>query len=231
MELSPFSLQHDWSINWEVVPSGINIDPRVAINSTNERRALEAIASVGVISKHQLIQLFSLREKQLKSMEKSFKILKHELIKNKEEKTIIYTLNTKGALALGLDNYKVNYWLEYYTNDVLKSLLYFQVYYFFPKLNIKPTPKPFTGGVETKSNMIYVYVVKGNNDDLSRFLKWEKKQVQRLVIVVENPQQLKHLELYLKDLKIRVALEKDLVSGDNTEQNIFYTYKDGRFVR
>src|SRR5699024_5921167 len=167
MELSPFSLQHDWSLDWYVVNSGIRVNPRVYYNSDEEKRALKAIASVGLIGKNQLMRLFNLRENQLNSMSKAFKIAKHKIVKNKEIVTEVYTLNRKGALLLELEDYKVNYWMEYFPDDVLKRLLYFQVFHFFAKLDIIPTPKPFVGGVKTENeNMVYVYVAKGNNDDL-----------------------------------------------------------------
>lgn len=233
MELSPFSLQHDWSLDWEIIPSAsVKVHPHTHHNSLRERKALEAIASVGLIGKNQLKRLFRLKEYQLRGMSRSFKILKHKIVKNKEIVTEVYTLNQKGALLLELEDYKKNYWLEYFPDDVLKRLLYFQVFHFFSNLEIVPTPKPFIGGVKTNNgNMIYIYVAKGNNDDLLRYLKWSKKPGQRLILVVENVNQLKPLELYLDELKVKVVIENDILREKNTKRNIFYTYKDGRLVR
>lgn len=231
MSISPFSLQHDWSVNWTRIPSSIRVDPRINIHSINERKALEAIASVGLIGRNQLIRLFRLTKKEINAMEKTHKIIRHEIIKNNSVVTPIYTLGIKGALALELEDYEVNYWVEYFSDDILKCLLFFQVYHFFPKLSVIATPSPFTGAVQNKNNLIYVYVAKGDQDDLMRYLKWQKQSGHRLMLIVENFNQLKPLELYFDELKIRVVLEKDLISETNLKKDIFYQYRDGRLSR
>lgn len=231
MSISPFSLQHNWSVKWVRIPSSIRVDPVVNISSLRERNALEALASVGIIGKHQMIRLFSLSKKEVEMMEKSHKLVSHEIIRNNDNPTLIYTLGIKGALALELNDYEVNYWVEYKITDVLRSLLFFQVYHFFPKLQVVGTPPPFTGAVKNDENVIYVYVAKGNIDDLLRYLKWQKRTGHRLMLIVENFNQLKPLELYFEELKVRIALEGDLISDTNAGRDIFYYYKDGKLMR
>lgn len=230
MELSPFSLQHDWTVNWSRIPSNVKVPSRYNINSMKERKALEALASVGVIGKKQLSRLFQMNKTDIKNLENSHKIVRHNLKQNNNGIIPIYTLGINGARAINLEVYDVNYWVEYFASDVLKRLLFFQVYNFFPTLRVVPSPEPFISAVQNNNNLIYVYVLKGDVNDLMRFLKW-KKMNHRLILVTEKFEQLKPLELAMDDLKVRVVLEKDLMTEENFNQDIFYYYKDGALVR
>src|SRR5699024_5876080 len=186
-----------------------------------EEKALQAIASVGLISYKQLVDIFGISAGLLKSMEKTHKLIPHTLIKNKNTKTKIYTLGVKGAMAIKLDNYQMNYWVRYVKDDILKKLLFFQMYRHLSDFPIIPVPNPFIGAIENNDALIYVYVMKGNTSDLMRYLKFQSSVHHRIILVAENIQQLKSLELYFKELKVRIALESDLING-NTNKNIFY---------
>ena len=136
MSLSPYSLSHDWSIYWTRIPSNIKRSSYVNGESPKERKALEALAAVGLIGGAQLSRLFSLDKKRLKRMVIEKKIVRHEIHRNKQV-IPIYTLGINGAVVAGLnDSYESNYWVEYKTEDVLKRLLFFQLYQHFPESKV-----------------------------------------------------------------------------------------------
>lgn len=231
-KVSPFSLKHDWSLGWTRLPSNFKPLPYYNINSMKERKALEALASVGVIGRKQLSRLFQLKPKDIKGMLKTDKIVQHKLTRNDNDNIQIYTLGINGAKALKLDVYEPNYWVEYNIKEVLRMLLFFQLCHYFPSLDIVPTPLPFVSGIENNENVIYVYVLKEDMRDLTRFLKWKGRKRQRVIIVVEKiTPQLKQLDLFSDDLLIRVVLEDDLMNIEMREENIFYTYKNGELMK
>lgn len=231
MELSPFSLEHDWIVNWKRLPSNMRTNLVARANTHKEKKALETIACIGLIGKNHLNRFFGLNDNYIKNMLITNKIVRHEVVRNNKDTISIYTLGVNGAKIIQLDAYELNYWLRYLTKDVLKVLLFYQVYYYVFNLPIKPTPKPFTGAVESSGNLIYVYVTKGDTDDLLRYLKWSKKADNRIMIMVEQFHQLKELELFLEDIKVRVVLEADIMTNKKTDENIFYTYDNGKLVR
>ena len=49
MSLSPYFLSHAWSLHWIRIPSNIKRSDFVNEESPKERKALEAIAAIGVI--------------------------------------------------------------------------------------------------------------------------------------------------------------------------------------
>ena len=49
MSLSPYSLSHDWSLHWTRIPSNIKRSSFGNGESPKERKALEALAAVGLI--------------------------------------------------------------------------------------------------------------------------------------------------------------------------------------
>lgn len=231
---SPFSLEHKWSVNWTRIPSSIRIDPRVMTHTNREEKALRSLASVGLISRKQLIEVFGLSVGLIKSMEKTHKLIPHTFIRNKEKGIRVYTLGIKGAMAIGLDNYEKNYWVRYLREDILKRLIFFQAYQHVSNLEILPTPSPFIGAIQNNDTLIYVYVMKGNPSDLMRYLRWERKEHHRLILVVEHLNELKALELYLENLRVRILLERDLISSRHSnasKENVFYRYEDGRLIR
>jgi len=230
VKVSPFSLTHDWSLGWKRIPSNYKPFQYYNINSMKEKKALEALGSVGIIGGKQLSRLFSLSNKEIKNMVHTDKIVEHALNRNHNTQIPIYSLGINGAKAIKLSAYKSNYWVELRLEDVLKSLLFFQLYHYFPTLNVKPTPNPFVAAVKNNESLIYVYVLKGDMGDLMRYLKWQKESHHRLILVTESVSQLKEIELYTDNLKMRVVIEGDLMNREKSDEDIFYLFKDGELV-
>lgn len=232
MGINPFSLEHNWAVYWERLRSNFRADPRVNIHSMREKKALEALSAVGVIGEKQLSRLFSLSSREIDNMKRTFKIMKHKLKRGGSSEIPIYTLGIRGAMALKLDAYESNYWTTYTIEDVMKRLLFFQLYHYFPKLKLLPAPSPFIASLLSNDNIINVYIMKGDAHDLLHYLKWESKTNHRLMLVTESMNHLVELEMFLPKLKVRIALEEDLMNQAEVKGDIFYFYnEEGELVR
>ncbi|QUW20909.1 hypothetical protein JSQ81_13925 [Sporosarcina sp. Marseille-Q4063] len=210
-------------MHWKRIPSNIKRSDYVNGESPKERKALEALAAVGVIGGAQITRLFSLDKKRLKRMAAEKKIVRHEIHRN-QQVVPIYTIGINGAVIAELnDCYESNYWVEYKTEDVLKRLLFFQLFQHFPESKILPTQEPFSGAIQIKGKPIYVYVVRGDVNDLLMYLKWKGKHFnERLIIVTES---LRHLQLITeapKTLRLRVSMDNDLINQYGSLDGIFY---------
>lgn len=63
-------------------------------------------------------------------------------------------------------------------------------------------------------------------------LKWESKTNHRLMLVTESMNHLVELEMFLPKLKVRIALEEDLMNQAEVKEDIFYFYnEEGELVR
>ncbi|MEK5069611.1 hypothetical protein [Sporosarcina sp. FSL K6-1508] len=232
MTLSPYSLSHDWSLHWTRIPSNIKRSDYVNGESPKERKALEALAAVGLIGGAQLSRLFSLDKKRLKRMAVEKKIVRHEIKMNKQV-IPIFTLGVNGAAVAGLnDCYESNYWVEYKIEDVLKRLLFFQLFQYFPESKVFPTQGPFSGAIQFQGKPIYVYVVRGDVNDLLMHLKWIGKHFnERLIIITESIRHLHPLKVTAETIKVRVAVDVDLRDDINDIQKLFYFLDEsGEFV-
>lgn len=232
MLTSPFSLSHEWSLHWTRIPSNIKVSDYVNGESPRERTALEALAAVGVIQGVQLFRLFSLDKKRLKRMVAEKKIVRHEIHRNKQV-LHVYTLGINGAVIAGLkDSYESNYWVEYKREDVLKRLLFFQLFQHFPEAKVVPTQVPFSGVIQFQGKPIYVYVVRGDVNDLLLYLKWKGKNFnERLIIIAESIKHLQPLKVSAATLKLRIVLDKDLQDEVKDPQKLFYFLdQSGEFI-
>ena len=224
---SPFSNQHKWELEWRRIPSREISKQRSGIvfetNSRKERKALEAIASVGLIEGNQLHQIFGLKKTQIRRMESFGLIMKHFIRKNGQN-VPFYTIGLASAEKI-VPEFVPNYWVEYRTDDVLNRFMFFRLFDLLKhqKANVGTAPKPFTGALELNGNLLYVYCTRGETKDLQMLLKW-KPFTERMIIVTERIQHLKPLDLFLQDrkLKIRAITDEQLLM----ERPQFYTYQE-----
>ena len=150
------------------------------------------------------------------------KIMRHD-IKQNNKLIPIFTLGPNGADMINLANYKQGYWLTYDVSDVLKRLLFFELFHKFPKARLTPAPAPFVGAIQYRKNTFYVYVVRGDMNDLLMHLKWETSS-KRMIIITESINHLQPLNIYANDLHVRVTTDKDL--GESF-QKMFYKWDNG----
>lgn len=113
---------------------------------------------------------------------------------------------TKKQIIAGMkDSYESNYWIEYKIEDVLKRLLLFQLFQHFAGSKVLPSSEPFSGAIEFKGKVIYVYVVRGDVSDLLMYSKWCGKNFnERIIIITESIRHLQPLKLIIKNFKLRV---------------------------
>ncbi len=151
------------------------------------------------------------------------KIVRHEIHRNKQV-VPIYTIGINGAVIAGLnDSNESNYWVEFKTEDVLKRLLFFQLYQHFPESKVIPTQEPFSGLIQFQGKPFYVYVVRGDVNDLLMYLKCNGKHFnERLIIITESIRHVQPLKVTAESLKVRVALDVDLRDDIEDLQNLFY---------
>jgi len=224
--LSPFSLSHDWNLVWKRLSSVS--PPRLIGGSPKEIRAAKAIASIGAIGGVQLSRIFFNRDrKRGPRMAKTYRLVRHEIIKGKQP-IPIYTLGPNGAIMAGLSDYEVNYWVTYRVEDVLKRLLFFQLYDKFPDAPpILPAPPPFIGTILFQEKPLYVYVVRGKIEDLLMYLKWHSLR-ERMIIITESLHHLEPFNMFASELKVRVTTDLDL-KGDFDE--LFYQWTENGWMK
>lgn len=129
---------------------------------------------------------------------------------------------------MSIPGYEHNYWIKYEVEDVLKGLLFFQLYEYFSESRIFPATEPFIGSIFYQERPIYIYVLRGDIQDLMVFLKWREFN-ERMIIITES---LPHLQPLLmgKELKLRVTTDTDLKAGNL--KDLFYIQRtDGNWVK
>ncbi|WP_157052518.1 hypothetical protein [Ornithinibacillus contaminans] len=205
--ISPFSYnQHSWKLDWRRIASNEKYDRPYETQSEKEQRALEAIASVGVIGGLQLRKLFDLDKQKVKRMEARKLIVRHEIKKN-DIVIPIYTIGRSGANKV-MPEFVQNYWVEYDTKAVLNRMLFFQLCILFGDIKVRPSPSPFIASIKMNGNEFYVYATRGNINDLMMFLKW-KPIAERIIIITEDLNHLRPLKPFIFSDKMKVRAITD----------------------
>ncbi len=204
----------------------------IQCESPRELKALDALSKIGVIGGQQLFRLFNIDKKRLKKMVREKKLVRHEI--KLENKIIpIYTLGTSGSIITGIENYyESNYWVEYEIKDVLKRLLFFNLYQFFYGQKIIPAPDPFVGGFELNNNLLYVYVIRGDSNDLIQYLKWKKQTLSaRVILITESIKHIQPILMHTTSLKIRITTDDKLANAENIQDLFYLLNRDGDIVK
>ena len=228
---SPFSLQHEWNLFWKRIPSNEKTMNFIQCNSPKEQKALHALARVGVIGGRQLFHLFSIDKKRLKKMVREQKIVRHEM-KLKNKIIPIYTLGQTGAVITNHTAYEVNYWVEYRIEDVLKRLLFFKLYQYFPGSKVLPTPEPFVGAIRFGKNVFYIYVVRGDTTDLMNYLKWQGHKFNgRLILIAENLKHVQPILMHTDNIMLRLTTDQDLISSNDLKELFYFINDNGEMMK
>ncbi|MEN1969672.1 hypothetical protein WMZ97_16540 [Lentibacillus sp. N15] len=228
MAISPFSLQHSWSVHWSRTPSNFKEQPILGKVASNEQEALLAVASVGLITARQLFHLFSLNKDKVKRMVKRNRLVKHELVMNGDRRIAVYSLGINGAKIVGFSGYENNYWVKFSVNDILKRLLFLNFYERFHPNNLLPAADPFIGSIMINNKAMYVYVVRGGLNDLMMYLKWNSLN-KRLILITESLSLLEQLKPFLHDIKVRAILDSCVVDKTKKLSESFYLLDGNEF--
>ncbi|WP_040980431.1 MULTISPECIES: hypothetical protein [Oceanobacillus] len=227
-----YSLQQEWRLFWSRVPSNEIVMDFIQCDSPKERKALDALAKIGVIGGRQLFRLFNLDKKRLKKMVREKKLVRHEI--KLENKIIpIYTLGSTGSIITHLsDCYEPNYWVEYRIEDVLKRILFFNLYQFFYDEEIIPAPDPFVGGISLNNNPLFVYVIRGETNDLINFLKWKKHTFNtRIIIITESFKHIEPILVHTASIKMRITTDEKIANEENSQDLFYLLNRDGDVVK
>lgn len=229
MTISPFSLSHNWVIHWKRIPSNMKERPILGQVASDEEEALKGIASVGLISGKQMLHIYSQGKKKLKKMVERNRIVQHELVMNEKFRIPIYSLGVNGAKIAGVNGFENNYWVEYTIEAILKRLLFFEFYERFHPRELLPAPPPFAGSIIINNKPMYVYVVRGDLNDIIMFMKWNTIN-ERIILVTESLSFLNQLKMYMNNMKLRVILDDSLVDKTKPINNAFYKLHNNEFI-
>ncbi len=231
--ISPFSLeQHSWEPNWTIVRSNAKYPNYRQIESERENNILQAVAAIGLIGRAQLSRIFfpdnnkRYVQQKLKNMVRTYKLIRHEINKNNNS-IPVYTLGPASSEALGIE-YDVNYWLKYETKDVLKRLVFFQFYSNLKNqlpVKLYPAPIPYSGTIEMNNKMYFVYVARGNINDILNAFKWNEPK-ERVIIITESLIHIQPLNAFVSEIKTRVVLDRDL---KEPFEKMFYKWEEGEW--
>ena len=196
-----------------------------------ENKALKALAAVDIIGGRQLSRLFALDKKRLRKMVREHKLVRHEM--KLDKKTIpIYSLGEVGATIAKVHGYEVNYWVEYRVQDILKRILFFELLQLFPDSTILPAPEPFIGAINYNGTPLFIYVTRGDINDLLMFLKWQNKSFSdRIIVITESLENLHSLKLYIKNKRIRMTTDGELFQREGIQNLFFFLDDNGDFVK
>ena len=90
-----------------------------------------------------------------------------------------------------------------------------------------PTKEPFSGAIIINEKPIYIYVVRGDVNDLLMYLKWDGKNFnERLILITESLRYLQPLIVNLKKSKTRVITDINLNSRVDVIQSQFYFFDE-----
>lgn len=209
-QLSPFSLQHNWSVNWSRALK-IRGTERIIGESQKELLAMQALSAVNVIGLGQLFKRFGIDRKRAEKMCAEKKLVKHVVYQNRQN-MVIYTLGEIGAKIINEPNYQIDYWLQYGIKDVLKRLAFYNLFLCFDNAKVERSLKPFTGIIKKGDTKLFVYVLRDQGKDLEHFLLYHDYFTERVIIVAEEIDHLNQLlpTLIESKIKLRVALDMDI---------------------
>lgn len=225
-KISPFSIGHEWNIKWQV-------NDRVHENAMNwnikeEKELLPALATIGVISSLQLKNLFIRDKKKLSKLCSTGKLIRHTLMRNKEE-IPIFTLGPTSVEMLK-DRMPILNWQELNVTDILQRLVYFQLVSRFKKdgqdIIIAPSASPFVGSLIRNNRKIHVMVGRGNEQEIMHTLKFYKPK-ERFIFVKEHINHSQELNEFIADCKVRMTTDYDL---NKPFEEMFYLIKNGEWV-
>jgi len=110
--------------------------------------------------------------------------------------------------------------------------LFFSFYKFFPEADIIPTPEPFVGAVNFRNNPLYIYVVRGDTNDLLNYLKWQKHNFNgRLIIIAESIRHVQPFAMHTQDLKMRITTDNDLMQANHLRELFYFMNDDGEIIK
>ncbi|WP_139490063.1 hypothetical protein [Brevibacillus dissolubilis] len=220
--LSPFSLQHGWTVQWTYrVPNIVK-----AHMTLREEQVAKSLAKIGIIGGAQLSRLFFNKNKlQMKKMIHKGYVIPH-VLRDQHKEIPIYTLS-----PVVLNSYGGVVWKRFTVEDVLQRMLFFQLYGKFTEKELvmieRAESEPYVGIIRRKNMRFYIGVVRGNMEEWERALRWEYES-KRILLIAETLEELAPVQEMIKHRMVRVTTDHDLKMHFN---EMFYQWMDGKWVR
>lgn len=235
-KISPFSVSIPTELNWNTMTSREEPNRNGVISSSEETHILcEDLSKVGVIGSIQLKRMYLNNNKKKLNKFCDLNILKkHEILRGKNV-IPLYTLGATGMFIAAGDLEQANEWRTYDKYAVLRKLVFFQLYEVFKKQDEKVTVEksigPFTAAINRGGKLFHVLVVRGNENEIANFLRYESEMMpKRVLLVIEDLGHIKQLEVHLKPYSKSLRLTTDLdITGPF--ESMFYAYKDNDWIR
>lgn len=233
---SPFTVSLPTKLQWETMTSR---EQPVKNSLLNYPESLEDLCNdlgiVGVIGgvQAQRIYLNNDKKKLKKATELKF-LIKHEIIRGKNN-IPIYTLGATGMVMSHGDLSEANTWKTLDSKEVLKGLVFFQLYGSLKKeddkVRVGIAPDPFIASINRNGKEFHVLVVRGNENKINLFFKYETDHIpKRMLIVVEELSHLMPIQNTLKPYANRIRVTTDLdLSLPFAE--MFYAFEDNSWIR
>lgn len=223
---SPFSLSRNWELFLRRIPS--NMKPWDG--PCTQKEALKAIATIGAIGGAQLSRLFVSNKAKIKRLLYQGWIHKHEM-KSGKQVIPVYTLGLTGCKMFGIEDH---YWIGWEVPDILKRVLFFELYKRFREQNltpkILPAPEPMTGTLDVRGKDYAVYVARDSVEELTLQLKWDGGLGRkRILVVAENLNYLKPLAPFLGRMSVRAVTDRDLL--EERFENMFHRWDGSGWAR
>jgi hypothetical protein len=225
-KISPFSLRHEWNIQWQendkVHENAMNW------NGKEEEQLIPALANVGVLSSLQLKNLFLDGDKRkISKLCTTGKLIRHTLIRNKQE-IPVFTLGPT-AIEMLKDRLPFVDWKDFKISDILQRLMFFQLISTFKKENqdieIIPSVTPFVAAFKRNGKKIHVLIERGNEQEIIRTLKFYKPK-ERFIFIKEHVDHGREINEFIGDCQVRMTTDLDL---NKPFGEMFYLYKGGEW--
>jgi hypothetical protein len=235
-KVSPFSVTTATEMKWETMTSREQPSKEALLNcSDNMANFCKDLAVVGMIGSIQALRIYFQMNKTKLNRAVDQNILKKHLIIRGNNPVPVYTLGPAGMFLATNDLLLANEWKTYDKYEVLRKLVFFQLYGNLKGLNedvkILPSEKPFTAAINRNGKEFHILTVRGNENEINQFFKHEQQKIpQRILVVVEEFNHLKPVQAILKPFSDRIRLTTDLDLNEPFER-MFYHFKDNVWVK
>lgn len=233
---SPFTVSLQTDLHWETLTTREKPSKESLLNCSE---AIESfchdLAVVGLIGSVQARRIYLNNNKNRLNKAVDLKYLKKHEITRGNNKIPVYTLGAVGMFIVDGNMDKANEWKTYSKYDVLRKLVFFQLYGSLKqeddKIHLIHAEKPFEAAIHINGRDFHVLVVRGNENEINHFFRYESEKIpKRILLVVEDLNQLMPVQNILKPYFNRMRLTTDHDLNESFSQ-MFYQFKENKWQK
>lgn len=233
---SPFSVSIPTELRWETMTTREQPSKNSLLDYSEATEELcKDLSVIGVIGGLQAQRIYLNNNKKRLKKATDLKILKrHEIIRGKNS-IPIYTLGATGMMLSNGDLKDANKWKTYNAQEVLKRLVFFQLYGSLKaednKVSLMTSPSPFMAAINRNGKEFHILIVRGNENAINHFFRYEKEKVpKRMLIVVEELSHLMPIETMIRPYADRIRVTTDLDLSQSFK-HMFYHFHDNQWEK